>query len=328
MDLPFSELDSISAFDTHPDQDVGGWDSWLRQNLASGSTPLEFRSQDFDFESYDPLAQCSIFHASDANQLPSVQSENPLLIPHNASLSPDIDLQKDSNGILKYQSETIHTFRCNTTGVHQDYTEPRQNITVESPLWCSEQDVVIPDDFVVPGLSATLSDQANTTSWPSKPGSATNSRHRESRESIEEQIITPCLTKAGSRKRRFSSTRKVGAETNLDSCGGESKIRKAPIEDHSCKTIEKRYRDNLIDRFAQLRQCVPTLRGIPGGEGAKEIPKGLTPTHKLNKATIIFKATEYIIYLEKRKQEAEETSAELEAYIALVEASIGFSFGN
>ncbi|KAK3337559.1 helix-loop-helix DNA-binding domain-containing protein [Cercophora scortea] len=74
--------------------------------------------------------------------------------------------------------------------------------------------------------------------------------------------------------------------------------------------IEKRYRTNLNDKIAQLRDSIPTLRVVAqrlenqqgfeedGGEAADENDAG--PTPKLNKATILSKATEYISQLERR----------------------------
>ncbi|CAK7273485.1 hypothetical protein SEPCBS119000_005680 [Sporothrix epigloea] len=89
--------------------------------------------------------------------------------------------------------------------------------------------------------------------------------------------------------------------------------------------IEKRYRTNLNDKILALRDSVPSLRVVArrvdsmGGsdeedndnmltsfapEGADgEDLSGLTPAHKLNKATILSKATEYIAHLERRNQD-------------------------
>jgi hypothetical protein len=70
--------------------------------------------------------------------------------------------------------------------------------------------------------------------------------------------------------------------------------------------IEKRYRTNLNDKIAALRDSVPSLRVMSrsaiGGEDEDddEDLEGLAPAHKLNKATVLSKATEYIRHLEKR----------------------------
>jgi hypothetical protein len=77
--------------------------------------------------------------------------------------------------------------------------------------------------------------------------------------------------------------------------------------------IEKRYRTNLNDKIAALRDSVPALRVMVHrlerqdsdeieDEYAEEDLGGLAPAHKLNKATILSKATEYIAHLEKKNK--------------------------
>ncbi|KAK3331175.1 helix-loop-helix DNA-binding domain-containing protein [Apodospora peruviana] len=72
--------------------------------------------------------------------------------------------------------------------------------------------------------------------------------------------------------------------------------------------IEKRYRTNLNDKIAQLRDSVPALRVVaqrldqPCEDGAEDenLDDSVSPAPKLNKATILSKATEYIAQLERR----------------------------
>ena len=79
--------------------------------------------------------------------------------------------------------------------------------------------------------------------------------------------------------------------------------------------IEKRYRTNLNDKIAALRDAVPSLRvmvhrlgregeGVDDAELAVEAESlgGLAPAHKLNKATVLSKATEYIAHLERSNE--------------------------
>lgn len=88
--------------------------------------------------------------------------------------------------------------------------------------------------------------------------------------------------------------------------------------------IEKRYRTNLNDKIAALRDSVPSLRVMAGtsklGEDDDEEDlEGLTPAHKLNKATVLAKATEYIRHLEKRSKRLQDENDRLKVRLAAFE---------
>ena len=103
-------------------------------------------------------------------------------------------------------------------------------------------------------------------------------------------------------KKRKSSTEGDNGDSppNLDQSN-------TPVKKTAHNMIEKRYRTNLNDKIAALRDSVPSLRvmskgaGEAGGDEAEDL-EGLTPAHKLNKATVLSKATEYINHLEKRNK--------------------------
>lgn len=88
--------------------------------------------------------------------------------------------------------------------------------------------------------------------------------------------------------------------------------------------IEKRYRTNLNDKIAALRDSVPSLRVMAGtsklGEDDEEEDlEGLAPAHKLNKATVLAKATEYIRHLEKRTKRLQDENEQLKNRLAAFE---------
>lgn len=76
-------------------------------------------------------------------------------------------------------------------------------------------------------------------------------------------------------------------------------------EKSSHNMIEKRYRTNINDKINALRDAVPALRVLVDS-GDDEFDdnelEGLQPAKKLNKATILSKATEYIKHLEKKNE--------------------------
>ncbi|KND90577.1 Sterol regulatory element-binding protein 1 [Tolypocladium ophioglossoides CBS 100239] len=98
-----------------------------------------------------------------------------------------------------------------------------------------------------------------------------------------------------------------------------------PVKKTAHNMIEKRYRTNINDKIAALRDSVPSLRimsksamGEDTTEDREEL-HGLTPAHKLNKATVLSKATEYIRHLEKRNNRLADENLVMKDRIAAFE---------
>lgn len=72
--------------------------------------------------------------------------------------------------------------------------------------------------------------------------------------------------------------------------------------------IEKRYRTNLNQKIAALRDSVPSLRSDYQETGEHQ---GVAPASKLNKATVLSKAMEYIQHLERRNRSLEKENTRL-----------------
>lgn len=87
-----------------------------------------------------------------------------------------------------------------------------------------------------------------------------------------------------------SRKRKSSAEANSDDEDDDES--NPPVKKTAHNMIEKRYRTNLNDKIAALRDSVPSLRimtkSARGEDTAddREDLQGLTPAHKLNKATV------------------------------------------
>ncbi|WFD30949.1 hypothetical protein MSPP1_001975 [Malassezia sp. CBS 17886] len=75
--------------------------------------------------------------------------------------------------------------------------------------------------------------------------------------------------------------------------------------------IERRYRSNINDRIAGLRDVIPALREMQPRSGKRrrrrgkgqdeQMVDGITAATKMSKATVLMKATEYICYLKSRE---------------------------
>ncbi|RUS20513.1 hypothetical protein BC937DRAFT_95040 [Endogone sp. FLAS-F59071] len=94
--------------------------------------------------------------------------------------------------------------------------------------------------------------------------------------------------------------------------------------------IERRYRNNINDRIAELKNvvpalCHPKLKDKSGknmdddddDDDENEID-GVAAATKLNKATILRKATEYIVYLKKSNERFREENAALKNLVAQI----------
>lgn len=93
---------------------------------------------------------------------------------------------------------------------------------------------------------------------------------------------------------------------------------KPPVKKRPHNVIEKRYRANLNERITELRDSVPSLRtvkkaqaGGDAGSSDNEDLDGLTPSNKLNKASILTKAVEYIKHLELRNKRLDDENKSL-----------------
>ncbi|KAF1343720.1 hypothetical protein BDV97DRAFT_305703 [Delphinella strobiligena] len=161
-------------------------------------------------------------------------------------------------------------------------------------------------------------DHSATTVGKSSPSSTDNPGTSVS--SFSPAPEAPPRKKAG-RKRKSSS----GDESK--SASGASPEDGPPVKKTSHNVIEKRYRNNLNDKIQELRDSVPSLRAMsrPGGGDESEDLEGLTPAHKLNKATVLAKATEYIKHLEKRNKNAMTEMDALKTRLAALEKSVAKS---
>lgn len=81
--------------------------------------------------------------------------------------------------------------------------------------------------------------------------------------------------------------------------------------------IEKKYRTNINSKILELRDAVPTLRIATGKKDVSVADlEGLVPASKLNKASVLIKATEYIKHLERKNDLLNRQIALLQTLVA------------
>jgi hypothetical protein len=174
-----------------------------------------------------------------------------------------------------------------------------------TPIWQqqhpSDNSLFSPPSYAKPNLPAP-GPASNTPSLhhSQSPGSVRNG-HASSLSAHS----TPEPVPENPKKRKSSSD-------DADSPPVGKREKAGPPKKTAHNMIEKRYRTNLNDKIAALRDSVPSLRVMSRGNGQGEEEddpedlEGLTPAHKLNKATVLSKATEYIRHLEKRNKRLQD----------------------
>ena len=114
----------------------------------------------------------------------------------------------------------------------------------------------------------------------------------------------------GYKKRKASQNDSEGDGRTMETQGKKT----------SHNVIEKRYRSNLNDKIAALRESIPALRSVgqrvPAKDGSSDsegpaMVDGSISRLKLNKATVLAKATEYIRQLEKQNERLVEENSGL-----------------
>ncbi|KAI0129638.1 helix-loop-helix DNA-binding domain-containing protein [Xylariales sp. AK1849] len=89
--------------------------------------------------------------------------------------------------------------------------------------------------------------------------------------------------------------------------------------------IERKYRTNLKDRIAELREAIPSLRSIPEDHDDDGSPVPVSRAPKVSKGTVLTKATEYIHQLERRNRSMAHKNDELLRRLQAFEQLLGAS---
>lgn len=140
----------------------------------------------------------------------------------------------------------------------------------------------------------------------------------ESRSSIDIRLSGDTLREQHSPNQRPMLKRKLSpSDVPTTDYSKDPQVPAAKKRPHN--VIEKRYRANLNEKIAELRDSVPSLRSIKkpkarDGDNADsddEDLDGLAPSNKLNKASILTKAVEYIRHLEFRTKRLEDENKAL-----------------
>ena len=139
-------------------------------------------------------------------------------------------------------------------------------------------------------------------------------------------LLSPLSTTPPNRKRKTSTDEEVPSGSISPAKTTTPASKTLPSKKRSHNVIEKRYRANLNEKIAELRDAVPSLRAIyrqrNGGSGSgNEEEEAIASGNKLNKASILSKATEYIKHLEVRNKRLDEENMALKNRLRELEKS-------
>ncbi|KAF2867645.1 hypothetical protein BDV95DRAFT_581444 [Massariosphaeria phaeospora] len=298
----------------------GDWSNWMQWDPATSQNP-ELKPLNVQgpaclrkTEHQRPLT----LHRRQIPQLnnPNSIAPSPTALPASAPMpgrSTNAPFAFGDNG------ELPPAFDFDTATLSSPPGEAQQhNGFYSPPLWQSQQvndaSIFSPPRFEQSAMTHIPPPPLSTPSLRHSPMSLNNARAGSSSAGSSPEPIPN-----KSKKRKSSDD---GEDT--ESMAGGKGEKHPPVKKTAHNMIEKRYRNNLNDKIAALRDSVPSLRHMsrPGGVAddvdEPEDLEGLTPAHKLNKATVLSKATEYICHLETRNKklqhEVDTLKGRLESY--------------
>ncbi|KAK1472600.1 helix-loop-helix DNA-binding domain-containing protein [Colletotrichum tamarilloi] len=170
---------------------------------------------------------------------------------------------------------------------------------------------------------------ARTTSAPSsRPQQQPQQRQQQQTQTQPQQRTSP---RTNDLKRKSSASSASSRSASPEPPARRTKHSEPSKNPHNM--IEKRYRVNINEKIIALRDAVPSLRCVvqhtenphAAAAAAAESDEaidvveelgGLMPARKLNKATILSKATEYIAHLEKKNSQLWKENEALEKRLA------------
>ncbi|CAL3970829.1 hypothetical protein PZA11_007251 [Diplocarpon coronariae] len=255
--------------------------------------------------------------------------------PGDVALSPTSELFPDFESESTSPATSGLELQGSGYGIRGSTTEDsavcEEDPTIDAPFFQSLTELTAPrtnDNSSHEGLYSTPS------SWP-RPVSRSQQQQHDCKLSPEEEYklrriamppttpdqypastsSTPSSPDPPKRHKRKSS---IGGDEDDESPELSNGHQHAPKKT-AHNMIEKRYRTNLNDKIAILRDSVPSLRVMSKknacGDVQEEDLQGLTPAHKLNKATVLSKATEYIAHLEKQNRDLAKENSSLKSRV-------------
>ncbi|ODV78884.1 uncharacterized protein CANTADRAFT_51014 [Suhomyces tanzawaensis NRRL Y-17324] len=243
----------------------------------------EFENNYFDFDTAD-------------NFLDSISGTLSNLLP--SSVSGDEGVKEGMNVM-----DVMWEGELNNGLIKEEYGNPNWK-DIDRPAGQAPQEIVFneqnfgADQFYKAGPADGHSTTMSTTSYSQDSHSNEISPHQPSISSVH---TSPEPIKSEKMESPVIASKK-------------SKITKPKAKEKtSHNVIEKKYRTNINSKILMLRDAVPSLRIAAGSKDVSLADlEGLTPASKLNKASVLTKATEYIKHLESKNELLRQQNIQLQ----------------
>ncbi|EGC41622.1 HLH transcription factor [Histoplasma capsulatum var. duboisii H88] len=263
-----------ASYNTPPENSTADWSQWMRWD---------------ELESDDISAHADLFNMP-SNIDEELSNIHKTMVPKTFDLLP---------------VNTPFTFTAGSSNC--DTISPQ-----EPPLLSDISPA--PSDSLDSTFGPELANGHRNNSVPEIPSPADHAHRNtsERKRTSSSTSLIPLLPTDRKRKAEVADPRRFSAEDDMLS---GSKALHSKKRSHN--VIEKRYRANLNDKIAELRDSVPSLRALAkqkngiSGQGIGDDDEIVSSSNKLNKASILAKATEYIRHLEQRNKRLEEENVGL-----------------
>jgi hypothetical protein len=283
----------------------GNWDDWMRWTPSQMQSPKPLNTQ---------------------GQLNYLNNENSRMNNRrqNQNTSLDVSAPPSANEEVVPASSSIpFTFGQaidNPPAFQFSSSSATPPVTAEQQISSTGPTKWTPVSQQAKSKSAALVSPPSLDSHAKLPSlTLSTSSHRHSPDSAQMQPSSPSSVPSSPEPPSVVDNKKK-RKSSVDDDISDKPPSKQPIKKTAHNMIEKRYRTNLNDKIAALRDSVPSLRvmarsGNADDDDELEDLEGLAPAHKLNKATVLSKATEYIRHLEKRNRRLQSEVSALKARV-------------
>ncbi|EXX51136.1 uncharacterized protein OCT59_001941 [Rhizophagus irregularis] len=309
-------------------------DSFLSSPNSYNRSPPQFNNlQDFIISSNDvimkdyPSMEESLF-----DQLTSQQADRKRVnsVFDRDSVSPDKSLKKKRKG-LNGSSKSIKSpfTELKSSGPSGEQLIKDEPTSLVSNIMRNDgttQSIIVPSSPVVPSdLPSNFATSGSMLAFnPDSWNQTINPSATNFIEASSQFTNMPLLVRDGSSTAKLPINRLKSTITNTQP---QQNIQSQPNKQQkkvAHNAIERRYRNNINDRINDLKNVVPALCHLKSKDSKDDDDidevDGIPAATKLNKATILRKATEYITYLKNNNQKVKR---ENETLMKLIETLPG-----